>query len=640
MKERVHFLQGLIKDIIGLKMLRTRLKKDLGLLEVFCISSGAMISSGLFILVALAFIKTGPSIILSYLIASILMIPTILAKAELVSALPKTGGIFVFTDRSMGPVVGTISGLAAWFSLSFKTAFALLGMGIFVSLISPGITMWHEKLFAVGFCLFFMLINIIGVKLSGRFQSLLVLILLAILVLYVTKGVFSVELSRFSPFAPMGLKAIFATAGMVFISFAGTTKVAAVAGEVKNPGRNLPLGIFLSWAIVSIVYIGVIYVTVGVQDAAVLSSTLTPLSMGGKAIMGQFGLVIMTIAAILAFVTTGNAGILAASRDPMAMGRSGLLPRFFEKVSKQGTPWVSIMITTAFMMAAILLLDLEGFVKTASTLKLILFTFANLALIFMRRRKHDHYKPTFKAPFYPWMQIAGIIGYGVLIIDMGKMPLTLAGTFVLLSLVWYFLYAHRKVKKEYHLLSVIKNAADIGPTSYLENEELREIFIEKDEQAEKRFAQKINDCVLIELEDHAPLNNIFRKVSAELSENSSATADHIYGELIQREAKGHIIGKPGYSIIFSPVQGKGVLKIAMIRSNKDIKYLDRFPPAKAFFIVIASSDIRSFYLRSLMWLVQIAEKRDFIEKWGAAENKEELLKTIIALWKGPKHKYE
>jgi len=92
------------------------LKKELGLLEVFCISSGAMISSGLFVLPALAFTKAGPFVIFAYMIAGILVIPTVLSKAELVTAMPKTGGIFFFTDRSMGPMMGTLGGMAAWFS--------------------------------------------------------------------------------------------------------------------------------------------------------------------------------------------------------------------------------------------------------------------------------------------------------------------------------------------------------------------------------------------------------------------------------------------------------------------------------------------------------------------------------------------
>ena len=91
-----------------LKKKGSGLKKELGLLELFCISSGAMISSGLFVLPGIAFAKAGPSVILAYLLASMMIIPTMLSKAELATAMPKTGGNFFFIDRSMGPSAMTI----------------------------------------------------------------------------------------------------------------------------------------------------------------------------------------------------------------------------------------------------------------------------------------------------------------------------------------------------------------------------------------------------------------------------------------------------------------------------------------------------------------------------------------------------
>jgi len=195
-----------------MEIMAMKLKKELGLLDVFCISSGAMISSGLFILPALGYAKSGAAVIVAYALASILVLPTVLSKAELVTAMPKTGGIFFFTDRSMGPMMGTIGGLAAWFSLAFKTAFALLGIGIFLVLFNPGFTFLQIKLIAIACCLVFMVINIYGVKLAGRFQVYMVIALIALLVIYIIMGVFFIQFERYTPFAPMGLGSVFATA--------------------------------------------------------------------------------------------------------------------------------------------------------------------------------------------------------------------------------------------------------------------------------------------------------------------------------------------------------------------------------------------------------------------------------------------
>ena len=116
------------------------LKKELTFLDVFCIASGAMISSGIFILPGMAFEKAGPAVIGSYFLAGIIAVIGIMSVAELSTAMPKAGGTFFFIDRSMGPGMGTIGGFAAWFSLAFKSAFALLGIVIFTLLINPVFT--------------------------------------------------------------------------------------------------------------------------------------------------------------------------------------------------------------------------------------------------------------------------------------------------------------------------------------------------------------------------------------------------------------------------------------------------------------------------------------------------------------------
>ncbi|MBU0580143.1 MAG: amino acid permease [Candidatus Margulisbacteria bacterium] len=633
MTQKPHFLNQLIKDIVNIKMFTTKLRKDLGLLEVFCISSGAMISSGLFVLISLAFSKTGPAVIFSYTIASLLALSTILAKSELVTAMPKTGGIFVFTDHSMGPLMGTLSGLAAWTSLAFKTAFALLGIGIFASILYPDISEWQIKLFAVGACLFFTVVNIIGVKFTGRFQSLMVIVLLIILVLYIGVGVFFIKFSRYTPFAPQGLFSILSTAGLVFVSYSGTTKIASVAGEVRNPDRNLPLGMLLSWGVVSLIYLAVIYVTVGILDPQILQTSLTPLSFGGQVIMGEAGLVILSLAAILAFVTTGNAGILAASRNPMAMSKVGLLPHSFEKVSKRGVPWISILVTSAIMISIILFLELEVFVKTASTLKLILFIFANLSLIFMRHSHLEHYQPTFRSPFVPWLPLLGIVGYIVLIIDMGQLPLVLAGAFFAAGTAWYFLFAYFQVKKEYALLKVIKNTAFINASEYILDEELRELLVERDLPAERRFKQKVSDSAVLDIEEKIHPKEIYQKAAEVLSPIAQVSVNELYNQIVKRERKGHIIGRDNFALIFAPVKGRGKLKIALIRTQRALRYSARFPAVRAFIFIIASPDIRNFYLRSLMWLTQIAENKDFLNNWRAAENAEALRQVLLSFWK-------
>lgn len=433
-----------------------RLKRHLGLLDIFSISSGAMISSGLFILLGLAFTKTGPSLILSYLLASLLIIPVLLSKAELATAMPRTGGSFFYVHRSMGAGASTPAGFAAWFSLAFKSVFALIGIGAILLLFFPGITMMQIKLVAAVFCIIFTLVNLIGVRHVGRVQTAIVVCLISLLVFYIIFGSFSVQSHRYAPFMPLGLGSVFATAGFIFISYGGLTKVCAVAGEVKKPKRNIPLGMFLSWGIVSLLYVLVAFVTIGLLNPGSLQNSLTPISDGARIFMGGIGAFIMGIAAVLAFGSTANAGILSASRTSMAMSKDKLLPRPFKKVSKRGVPRFSILSTSAVMIFFILFLDLENLVKTASTLKLLLFLLATLSLIVMRESKARHYRPTFRAPLYPWIQIFGIIGYAFLIFEMGIVSMLTVSILVICGLGWYWVYARGKVKREHALLHVVK----------------------------------------------------------------------------------------------------------------------------------------------------------------------------------------
>ena len=344
-----------------------KLKKDLRVFELFCIASGAMISSGLFVLPGIAFSQAGPSVILSYFIASILIIPAFLSTAELATAMPKAGGNYFFTDRSLGSWIGTLVGLSDWFSLALKSAFALIGIGTFMLLFFPGLGEMQIKIIAVAFCIISVIVNISGIKHSGRFQAGLVIILLSILGFYIIYGSFFLEGSRYTPFTPYGFNSIFATAGLVAISFGGLTKIPNIAEEVKNPGRTIPIAMFFSWLVVTILYAFVVFVTVGLVNAEQLAGSLIPISLGAKSFLGFPGSLLLGFAALLAYVTTATAGVLTASRTPFAMSRDNLMPLIFQKISSRGIPVYSILITSVFMIFIILFLSLEALIKVAST---------------------------------------------------------------------------------------------------------------------------------------------------------------------------------------------------------------------------------------------------------------------------------
>jgi len=615
------------------------LKRDLGLLEIFCIASGAMISSGLFILPGIAFSKSGPAVILSYALASLLVIPAMFSKAELATAMPKAGGTYFFIDRSLGPLMGTMGGLAAWFSLAFKSAFALFGIGIFCVLINPIFdNEIYWKIIAVIFCLIFSAINIHGVRHSGKTQIALVIGLLGLLIFYIVAGSFFIKTSNFENFAPYGLGSIFSTAGIIFVSFGGLTKVCSIAEECKKPSRNIPLGIFLSWGIISLLYILVIAVTIGVTEPGTLSGTegLRPISLGASVFLGDIGIWIMAIAAILAFVSTANAGILAASRDPMAMGKDQLLPSSFGKLSKRGTPTVSILFTTGFMVFVILFLDLEKLVKTASLLKISLFIFVMISLIVMRKSKIRNYRPTFKSPLFPWMQIAGVFGLIFIVIEMGLkdiFPLVLVGGFFGISLIWYWFFARDKIWREYSLIHIIEKITGVKKTGYLVDEELREIIIDRDDLTEKRFEKLVKNCEIIDVFKYMRPDKFAWVLSHKLSEKLEIDEDKLYNLLKNRKKDSNVVIHPGIGIFSHVIKGRDKFEMIIVRSKKGMIISDRVDPIHSFFVIVSSPDQNSFYLHVLMWIIQIAEETDFDEEWVKARDCDDLRRLLLESWK-------
>lgn len=116
-----------------------RLKKELTLPYVYALALGTTLSSGFFLLPGIGANEAGPAVVLSYLIAALPLIPAMLSISELGTAMPRAGGAYYFVDRSIGPLFGTVVGLGTWLALILKTAFALIGMGAYVSLFYPDV---------------------------------------------------------------------------------------------------------------------------------------------------------------------------------------------------------------------------------------------------------------------------------------------------------------------------------------------------------------------------------------------------------------------------------------------------------------------------------------------------------------------
>lgn len=315
------------------------LDRSLGVISVIAISISAMLGSGIFVLPGLAAAKTGPSVWLAYLVAGLCALPTALSKSELATAMPASGGSYVYLDRIFGPWVGTVAGIAVWASMLLKSAFALLGFGAYleVFLTLPGGSAGADALKGVALFMLCVVValNVVGVKKVGRAQVLVVIVALAGLVVLSTYGSLSFDGRLLSPSLTHGTTGLLTAAAFVFVSYNGVTKVAAIAEEVKNPQRNLPLGILLSLTLVLAIYAGVALVLVGNLPLDALAHDPKPIHSLADHLAGPIAGGVAAVLGVVTMVSMANAGLLAASRYPFAMSRDKLLPDNLSAVNER-----------------------------------------------------------------------------------------------------------------------------------------------------------------------------------------------------------------------------------------------------------------------------------------------------------------
>ena len=450
-----------------------KLERSLALPAVIAISIGGMLGSGIFVLPGLAAAKTGPSVWLAYLIAAICILPAALSKSELATAMPSSGGAYVYIERAFGPLFGTISGIGLWLSLLLKSSFALIGLGAYLAVlinIDDSLT----KLVALGFLCFIMFLNVFGIKKVGKVQIVVVSISLTCLISIFLVGFPLVNPEFLTPFLSNGNTGLISTVAFVYISYAGVTKVAAIAGEIKNPDRNLPLAMILSLLTIAAVYVFITFVLVGNIPINDLTSDIRPVYTVAKIIGGKYFGYIAAAVGTITLMSMANSGVLASSRFPFAMARDRLLPSFLKRLnSKYVTPVGAIVITCVTMAFVIIFLDVVKIAKLASAFKVLMFISVNLCVIILRETSAQWYRPSYKSPLYPFLQIFGILSGLILLVFLGWMPFLAILAISALGTFLYFL-----IGKDVMRTGVLRNYGH-RPALYLFNKKNKDQAIDQ-----------------------------------------------------------------------------------------------------------------------------------------------------------------
>ena len=634
-------------------MAETKLEKQLGLFDVYAISTGAMFSSGFFLLPGLAAASAGPSVVLAYAVAALFILPAMLSVAELSTAMPKAGGAYYFLDRSMGPMVGTVGGLGAWLALVLKSAFALVGMGAYLGLVVdlPIVPL------AVVLTVLFAALNIYGAKETSGLQRILVAALLVILAFFLFQGLLEVGAlggqhvrEQYTPFAPFGITGFLSTVGLVFVSYAGLTKVTSVAEEVTDPDRNIPLGMVLSLITATVIYVLGVAVMVAVLEPGALREDLTPVATAAEAFFdwlpGSAGLMLVVTAAIAAFASTGNAGILAASRFPLAMARDRLVWERFSRIGRFGTPTVAIVVTAALMIVSIVALDVEGIAKLASAFMLLLFAFLNLAVIIMRESGIEAYDPGFHSPLYPWMQIFGLVGPLWLITEMGELAVLFTLGMVAGAIGWYFHYVRGQVPREgaiYHTF------ARLGQRRYQGLDmELRGIVKERGLREEDPFDEVVARSHVIDADELQDFRTITERVAVILSRSTGLPGDELRAGFMDELAAGVIPVARGAAIPHLRAHHVEHPEMVIVRSKAGVPVelaaeepghlVDPEAPDEAqggtvrvhaLFYLLSPEDQPGQHLRLLGHLATHVDEAGFMDAWLAADDEQRLKESLL-----------
>src|SRR6266540_575343 len=369
------------------------LRRELGLREAVALGIGGTVGGGIFVLVGAAAGLAGPAALVAFLVAFVAALVIALPYAELSCRLPLAGGGYAFARRVLGPHWGFVMGWGYWGAYVFVSGYVTIGFGGYLR----AVTGLPAAAGAVALVAASTALNLLGVKVSGRVQTLVVLVAVAGLAGFVLWGLPDVALDRLQPFLPNGAHGVFLAALVAFLSFGGFDMVAAAGEEVERPERNLPRAILLTLTTVLGLYLLVAVVALGTVPAARLGVSAAPLAEAAAAFAGQGGRHLVVLIALLTTAATANAVLVVTSRIVFAMARDGLLPERLAAVrAATGAPWAAVL-ASGLLLAIVGAAGTVAFAAAAGGFLYVLhFVPPLVALVVLRRRGGA--RPAFTTP--------------------------------------------------------------------------------------------------------------------------------------------------------------------------------------------------------------------------------------------------
>jgi len=432
------------------KHITAELSRELSLFHITMMGLGMMIGAGVFIGIGISVREVGPGgVVLTFALNGVIALLTAMSFAELSSAIPRAGGAYNFARIGFGRGTSFIAGWMEWFASSvagslYAVVFATYTLNFLAQL---GLLEWlpvpivvARRIVAVTVAALFMYVNYRGASETGRVGAFFTLgqMLFVISIAVIGIAVAIADPSRvqnFRPFLPYGWSKLLVTMGFVYVAFEGFEVIAQAGDEAIDPKRNIPKAMLYSVYIVTLTYVAVSFATVVAVKAGSPGVDTAPWEWIGrfgdtgfgaavsKLMPGEFvGPLLVTLAVLFSSTSALNATVYSAARASYALGRDGMLPAVFSKISsRRKTPWGALLFTSAIVLIVAGALPTEDVASCASMMFLFLFFLVNLCVIRIRTNMGDELSYGFVMPLFPLFPILAILCQAVLAVNLHEM---------------------------------------------------------------------------------------------------------------------------------------------------------------------------------------------------------------------------
>jgi len=473
------FRKKSIPDLLKEASLDSGLKRELTARNLILLGIGAIIGTGIFVLTGTAAANyAGPAIILSFILSGVGCVFAGLCYAEFSSMIPIAGSAYTYSYATLGEFVAWIIGWDLILEYLFASSTVAVGWsGYFVSLLKDfGIIIPAQLCHAPfnhipgqGWVASGSLINfpavalvamitallVIGIRESSRVNNIIVVIKVIVVLLFIGFGISHINIANWTPFIPenagkfgaFGISGIFTGAGVIFFAYIGFDALSTAAQETKKPSRDMPIGILVSLAICTVLYVAVAAVLTGIVNYKDLNDP-APIALAidraGDSLIWLRPLI--KIGALAGLTSVVLVMLMGQPRIFFAMAKDGLLPKGFAKIHpKFRTPYITTIVTGFFaaIIAGVLPINILGELVSIGTL--LAFVIVCISVIVLRKTSPQTPRP-FKTPFSPWVPAAGVI---ICMAQMYALPKDTWMRLIIwmaIGLVIFFFYSRKRSK--------------------------------------------------------------------------------------------------------------------------------------------------------------------------------------------------